>query len=204
MGNQYAIKAIEMPAYKERITELLRAIDPTLQRIDSLGQDGIWLYRKSNSSDKEIAFNLNTQVAEGTKKMFSMSPIIFSVLDLGTTLAIDEFDARMHPNLTRKIVELFHSTKTNPNNAQLIFVTHDTNLLDAKLLRRDQISFAKKDKFGATEIYSLVEFKGVRNDASYEKDYLLGKYEAVPTNLNLVEEAVIPYKTAHAKKNKSN
>jgi len=207
IGQTYVLQALEIPEYKARITELLRAIDPTLKRIDSSGKnglEGIHLYRKSNSSDKEIPFNLTNQVAEGTRKIFYMSPIIFSVLDLGTTLAIDEFDARMHPNLTRKIVELFHSSKTNPNNAQLIFATHDTNLLDAKLLRRDQISFAKKDKFGATEIYSLVEFKGIRNDASFEKDYLSGKYEAVPTNLNLVEEAVTLYHTTNAQKNKSN
>lgn len=93
----------------------------------------------------------------------------------------------MHPQLTRKIVELFHSPSTNLNNAQLVFITHDSNLLDPHLLRRDQISFAQKDKNGATELYSLVEFKGVRNDASFEKDYLQGKYRAVPTNLNQLE-----------------
>jgi len=202
-GEKFALQAMDKPNYKERITDLLKAIDPTLQRIDKVGEnglEGIFLYRKNLNSEQDIAFSLAYQAAEGTRKMFYMSPIIFSVLDLGSTLAIDEFDARMHPNLTRKIVELFHSTYTNPNNAQLIFVTHDTNLLDAKLLRRDQISFAKKDKYGATEIYSLVEFKGVRNDASFEKDYLLGKYAAVPTHLNLVADAVVLYNSANAKK----
>ena len=93
----------------------------------------------------------------------------------------------MHPKLTRRIVELFHSTSANSKNAQLVFITYDSNLLDSQLLRRDQISFAQKDKTGITELYSLVEFKGIRNDASFEKDYLQGKYCAVPTNLNQLE-----------------
>lgn len=99
-------------------------------------------------------------------------------------MAIDEFDAKLHPNLTRKIVELFHNPRINSRNAQLVFVTHDSNLLDHNLLRRDQICFVQKDKYGASTLTSLVEYKGVRNDASYEKDYLRGKYGAIP-NANI-------------------
>ncbi len=203
---QFALNAMNSDNFKTRAAKLLKAIDPSIKRIEKTGKSGaedVFIFRKSNNSDKEIPFWLSTQVAEGTKKMFSMSPFILMALDIGSILAIDEFDARMHPNLTRKIIELFHSPTTNPNNAQLIFVTHDSNLLDAKLLRRDQISFTKKLKNGSTEIYSLVEFKGVRNDASFEKDYLSGKYDAVPTNLNYVEESVQTYIT-NAKKDKSN
>jgi AAA15 family ATPase/GTPase len=92
------------------------------------------------------------------------------------------------------VVELFHSETTNPRHAQLVFVTHDSNLLDARLLRRDQIAFTKKDAHGATELYTLVEYKGVRNDASFEKDYLLGKYDAIPENLNVLEDVFTEYK----------
>lgn len=128
------------------------------------------------------------EVAEGNKRMLYLSPhIAYSLLN-GRTLIIDEFDARLHPNLTRKIVKIFNSKKTNPKNAQLIFATHDSNLLDAKLLRRDQICFVDKDKYGASTLISLVEFKGIRNDASFEKDYLKGKYGGVP-NLNKFEWA---------------
>ena len=81
--------------------------------------------------------------------------------------------------MSRKIIELFNS-KANKANAQLFFVTHDSNLLDAKLLRRDQIYFAEKNKQGETSIYSLVDLQGVRNDASFEKDYIKGKYGAIP------------------------
>ncbi len=86
--------------------------------------------------------------------------------------------ARFHPLLTKKIVELYNSIENK--KAQLIFTTHDTNLLSSDLLRRDQIDFIEKDKYGASHLYTLVEIKGVRNDASFEKDYIQGKYGAIP------------------------
>ena len=80
--------------------------------------------------------------------------------------------------MTKKIVELYNSSENK--KSQLIFTTHDTNLLSSELLRRDQIDFVEKDKYGASHLYSLVEIKGVRNDASFEKDYIQGKYGAIP------------------------
>lgn len=118
------------------------------------------------------------QESEGTQKMFELSPFIYAALKQGTTLVIDEFDARFHPLLTKKIVELFNSEGNK--KSQLIFTTHDTNLLSADLLRRDQIDFVEKDRYGASHLYTLVEIKGVRNDASFEKDYIQGKYGAIP------------------------
>jgi len=148
-----------------------------------------------NESGKKfnLSFGLDAQEAEGTKKLATLSPHLFHTLDHGGLLLIDDFDARLHPNLTTKLIEIFHSPNTNPHNAQLVFVSHDSNLLDARLLRRNQIAFTKKDKTGATEIYSLAEFKGVRNDSSFEKDYLMGKYGAVPTNLIAIENSIINY-----------
>jgi AAA15 family ATPase/GTPase len=70
--------------------------------------------------------------------------------------------------------------RDNPHNAQLIFITHDTNLLDKKLLRRDQVWFTEKTRYGSTDLYSLVEYKGVRNDASFENNYIKGRYGAIP------------------------
>jgi len=95
------------------------------------------------------------------------------------TLIIDELDARLHPIITRQIIKLFNDKNYNTNNAQLIFATHDTNLLDNKFFRRDQIWFTEKNMFGETALYSLVGFK-IRNDASFEKDYIAGKYGAIP------------------------
>jgi len=129
-------------------------------------------------SEGKSDFSFGMQESEGTKKMFELSPFIYRSLKEGTPLFIDEFDSRFHPLLTKKIVELYNSTENK--KSQLIFTTHDTNLLSSDLLRRDQIDFVEKDKYGASHLYTLVEIKGVRNDASFEKDYIQGKYGAIP------------------------
>jgi hypothetical protein len=117
--------------------------------------------------------------SEGTQKLFAMAGPLVDTLENGRILVIDELDARLHPLITREIISLFNSNQTNPHNAQLIFMTHDTNILSHKFFRRDQIWFAEKDKFGATHLYSLAEYK-IRNDASFENDYIQGRYGAVP------------------------
>jgi AAA15 family ATPase/GTPase len=123
---------------------------------------------------------LDTQESDGTLKFFNYSGAILDALSDGGALFIDEFDARLHPLLSRKLVEMFNSSVINKNNAQLVFVTHDTNLLDNAILRRDQIYFTEKNRQSETELYSLAEFKGVRNDATFENDYIKGKYGAIP------------------------
>ncbi|NER49081.1 MAG: ATP-binding protein, partial [Symploca sp. SIO1A3] len=124
-------------------------------------------------------FDLDDQESEGTQKIFALAAPLVDTLKYGKVLIIDEFEARLHPLISRAIVELFNSRETNPNNAQLIFMTHDTNLLSNKLFRRDQIWFTEKNKFGSTDLYSLAEYK-VRNDASFESDYIKGRYGAIP------------------------
>lgn len=135
-------------------------------------------YNVELKSEGKSNFSFGMQESEGTKKMFELSPFIYRSLKEGTPLLIDEFDSRFHPLLTKKIVELYNSIGNK--KAQLIFTTHDTNLLSSDLLRRDQIDFVEKDKYGASHLYTLVEIKGVRNDASFEKDYIQGKYGAIP------------------------
>lgn len=136
------------------------------------------IYDAELKSDGKRNFSFGLQESEGTRKMFELSPFIYRSLKEGTTLVIDEFDSRFHPLLTKKIVELYNSFENK--NAQLIFTTHDTNLLSSELLRRDQIDFVEKDRYGASHLYTLVEIKGVRNNASFEKDYIQGKYGAIP------------------------
>jgi AAA15 family ATPase/GTPase len=136
-----------------------------------------------NSSGEKIGYRdlmLDEQESDGTRKFFNYSGAVLDALLNGVTLILDEFDARLHPMLTKKIVEMFNSPTINKNGAQLVFVTHDTNLLDNSLLRRDQIYFTEKNKMQETVLYSLADFKGIRNDASYEKDYINGKYGAIP------------------------
>lgn len=129
-------------------------------------------------AQNDVAFDFREE-SDGSKKLVALSGLLVAVLENGQTLFIDEFDARLHPIISKKIVALFNSSSMNPNNAQLIVATHDTNLLDQDIVRRDQIWFAEKDQFGASHLSSLLEFR-VRNDASLEKDYIMGKYGAVP------------------------
>jgi AAA15 family ATPase/GTPase len=133
---------------------------------------------KGNPVGSEI-FDLIDQESAGTQRLFSLALPILIALRVGRRLFIDELDARLHPLITQAIIGLFNSKKSNPNNAQLIFTTHDTNLLSNKLFRRDQIWFVEKDRFGASHLYSLAEFR-VRNDASFERDYIEGRYGAIP------------------------
>lgn len=140
------------------------------------------IHRRFDETGQAIAtefFDLEDQESEGTQKVFALAGPLIDTLKDGKVLIIDEFDARIHPLISRTIVELFNSNTTNPNNAQLIFMTHDTNLLSNRLFRRDQIWFTEKNRYGATDLYSLAEYK-VRNDASFENDYIKGKYGAIP------------------------
>ncbi|MGB5961493.1 MAG: ATP-binding protein [Coleofasciculaceae cyanobacterium] len=136
-------------------------------------------------------FDLNSHESEGTRKVVALAGLLVAVLKQGEILIVDEFDARLHPLLSRAIVELFNSSETNSKNAQLVFMTHDTNLLTNKLFRRDQIWFTEKTRYGATDLYSLAEYKIpdeaslVRNDASFESDYIKGRYGAIPYIGNL-------------------
>ena len=125
-----------------------------------------------------VNFFMSLSESEGSRKIFELSPFILKSLEERKPIVIDEFDARIHPLLTKRIVELFNSKENK--GSQFIFATHDTNLLEAKLLRRDQICFVEKDKYGASHFYTLAEFKGVRNDSSFEKDYISGRYGAIP------------------------
>lgn len=117
----------------------------------------------------------------GTRKLFSYSHYILGVLKKGAVLFIDEFDTMLHPLIIEGIVKLFNSPITNPKNAQLVISCHSVNIMTNKLFRRDQIWFCEKDQYGATDLYSLVEYKEpIRKDAAYNKNYLQGKYGAIP------------------------
>ena len=135
-------------------------------------------YNENLEVEESESFSFRMHESEGTLKLFELSPFIYEALKEGRPIIIDEFDARFHPLLTKKILELFNSNQNS--KSQLLFTTHDTNLLSADLLRRDQIEFVEKDKYGASHLYSLVQFKGIRNNASFEKDYIQGKYGAIP------------------------
>ncbi len=131
-----------------------------------------------------VTFNMDKDESQGTQKAFYLAGPIIDVLSQGQLLIIDEMEARLHPLITKELISLFNSLKNNPKRAQLIFTTHDTNLLSNNIFRRDQIWFLEKDKYCSSHLYSLAEIKinniKIRNDASFESDYLKGRYGAIP------------------------
>jgi AAA15 family ATPase/GTPase len=118
--------------------------------------------------------------SHGTQNLFALGGYLFDALDEGAVVFIDELDTSLHPFVAKLIIELFQNEQTNPHHAQLIFTTHDTSLLDETMLRRDQVWFTEKDAYGATELYSLQDIEGVREDSLFEKGYRAGKYKAIP------------------------
>ncbi len=125
-----------------------------------------------------VEFNLHTDKSGGTQRFVALTGPFLFTLRHGSTLFVDELEARLHPLLTRALVSLFNSP-ANTKKAQLIFATHDEGLLDPKRIRRDQVWFVEKDDLGASRLYSLAEFK-VRKEARFAKEYLLGQFGAVP------------------------
>ncbi len=155
------------------------------------GKRSVSLKTVHNKFDKKgeiidfVLLDKEKNESEGTNKIIDLSGPFFDTLTHGKVLIIDELDAKLHPLITMRIVELFNSPKSNPNNAQLIFATHDTNLLGDELFRRDQIWFTEKDEQEQTDLYSLYDFNlpdgsKVRNDSNLEKNYIRGRYGAIP------------------------
>lgn len=151
------------------------------------------VHKKYNNENEVVGFekfDMRRQESSGTNKVFNISGPVFDVLKDGGVLIIDELDASLHPLLTLMITKLFSSADFNKTNAQLIFATHDTNLFEYGHYRRDQIYFVEKDVYGASDLYSLVEYKEdggkkIRKDRSFEKDYIQGRYGAIPFIGNL-------------------
>lgn len=133
--------------------------------------------------DDELAWLDLKDESDGTKTLFSIAPSLFSTLDNGSVLVIDELESSLHPLLALTIIKLFSNPETNPNNAQLLFTTHDTNLLGTVLgdtpLRRDQVWFTEKDSSGKSYLYPLTDFKP-RPPENVEQGYLQGRYGAIP------------------------
>lgn len=142
-------------------------------------------YDKRGNPNGSINFDFEDRESAGTNKMFDLAGPIVDTLQGGKTLIIDELDAKMHPLISQYIIRLFNNPEKNPKNAQLIFTTHDTHLLSAKLLRRDQIWFTEKDGSEQTDLYNMMDVvfpdgTKPRNDSNYEKNYIAGRYGAIP------------------------
>ena len=198
INNRVSLKILSDEIYKKELLKFIKTFDSGIEGIkttpDSIeavkNNNGIIdievLHRGENGKLKTLPFYLESN---GTRKMFHLFDFFMDALKNVMVLFVDELDAKLHPLLTRYIINLFHNSQTNIGNGQLIYSTHDTVNLNKETFRRDEIWFAEKDKDGISEIYALSDYileddknagKKVRNDATYNKDYLTGRYGAIP------------------------
>ena len=153
-------------------------------RVEEKENDVIKVFTKHLVDEVETEISLFDE-SSGTKKLFGLLPFIAESLLNGTTLVIDELDAKIHPMLLRYIIMMFNNMEVNSHKAQLIFTSHDLSTMNNDVFRRDEIWFVAKGKGQNSQLYSLVEFKddkggSVRNDEKYDKRYLEGRYGADP------------------------
>lgn len=177
------LEVLDVPA-SERLKLLPKDFPEHLRKeiLKSPGAFMIKTFHKKFDNRREpcglVEFNFKKEESAGTQKFVAMSGPFLHTLDEGSLLFVDELEARLHPLLTKSLVGLFNGF-ANRKNAQLIYATHDDGLLDSAHIRRDQVWFVEKDMFGASQLFSLAEYK-VRKEAKFGKEYLLGFFGGVP------------------------
>ncbi len=171
---------------KSLVLDMIKEMDLDIEdfRIEEKDEEHIEIYTKHVVDGYSTELNLSEE-SSGTKKLFGLLPFIAKSLICGTTLVIDELDAKIHPVLLRHVIMMFNDMNINKRGAQLIFTSHDLSTMNNEVFRRDEIWFVAKGKNQNSKLYSLVEFKNkkgesVRKDAKYDKQYLEGKYGADP------------------------
>lgn len=166
--------------------DMIKEMDLDIEdyRVDQIDEQRIEVYTSHIIDGNTVELSLNDE-SSGTKKLFALLPFIADSLIRGTTLIIDELDAKIHPVLLEYLITLFSDMKKNKKGAQLIFTSHDLSTMNSEVFRRDEIWFVAKGKKQNSNLYSLVEFKttsgeSVRKDAKFDKQYLEGRYGADP------------------------
>ena len=199
-GNPYeelktAIAASE--EIKKLVLDMIREMDLDIEdfRVEDRDNNQIEVYTQHvvNGFKAEIPLS---EESSGTKKLFGLLPFIAKSLVCGTTLVIDELDAKIHPVLLRYVIMLFNNMDVNKHGAQLVFTSHDLSTMNNEVFRRDEIWFVAKGSNQNSKLYSLVEFKTgngevVRKDAKYDKQYLEGKYGADPYLRKIIDWRVV-------------
>lgn len=170
---------------KKLVLDMIKEMDLEIDdfRVEEK-EDNLEVYMKHNVDGYLAEITLEDE-SSGTKKLFGLLPFIARSLIVGTTLVIDELDAKLHPLLLKHIIELYGTPESNKRGAQLIFTSHDLSTMNSEVFRRDEIWFVAKGNAQNSKLYSLVEFKNkkgesVRKDAKFDKQYLEGKYGADP------------------------
>jgi len=133
-------------------------------------------FKTTHKSAPDVQFDLNSEESEGTKKLFSILLTIIDVVRNNKILIVDELETSLHNDIVEFVIALFHASKS----AQLIFSTHNTNLIDLKKMRKDQLYFVNKKQDASTDLYSLFDYKDFRDTMDAEKGYLQGRFDAIP------------------------
>ena len=173
----------EMRTFQRELFELVRKRSNGSTEFDTEGKQVTVELGHRSREGKPVYLDLDLESA-GTRRLLLVLSLVFRALDKGTPLAIDELDASLHTLAGAEVLKLFCSPETNPKGAQLIATTHDTNLMDAAILRRDQLWFTAKDANGATHLYPLTDIR-TRGSDNFEKGYLQGRYGAVPETVSM-------------------
>lgn len=167
--------------------------DSNTQKTLNLPLDKIYFIKSFVGKDNNtinIKLNLNNNESSGTQKLFDLAGALCFVfnMNLSAFFIIDEIDSNFHPSLLIKLIEIFNDITINKNNSQLLFTSHDTNLMAPTIMRRDQFFFTEKNEEDSTRLYSLADLKGIKNDADFAKQYLAGFYGALPILNNYSNE----------------
>jgi AAA15 family ATPase/GTPase len=182
---------------KKLVLDMIREMDLDIEdfRVEEREHDQLEIYTKHVVDGYSAELTL-AEESSGTKKLFALLPFIANSLVYGTTLIVDELDAKIHPVLLRYVIMLFNNMDVNRHRAQLIFTSHDLSTMNSEVFRRDEIWFVAKGNNQNSKLYSLVEFKTgngevVRKDAKYDKQYLEGKYGADPYLRKIIDWSVV-------------
>ncbi|MCQ2215142.1 MAG: ATP-binding protein [Bacteroidales bacterium] len=133
-------------------------------------------FKTFHRNQKDVMFDMDMEESDGTRKLFQILLRLLDVVKNRKGIMLDEFDMGLHTRLADFILDLIHASE----GSQLLFSSHNTNLIDIKRLRRDQIVFVNKSEDGVTEVYSLYDFKDFRENMDAEKGYIQGRFDAVP------------------------
>lgn len=190
----HSIRQIDNSELKPRFLEFLRSFglnysdiyfkkDDDTSSSNRFPMEKLFL-TKSACYDESFNVTLNMQdnESDGTKKLFDLAGLLLHAFNIKVSglIILDEVDSNFHPSLLIRLISLFNDPEVNKSNVQLLFTSHDTNLMSPSLMRRDQFYFAEKEHNEGTRFYSLADLKGIRNDADFAKQYLAGFYGGVP------------------------
>lgn len=174
---------VDVEIRHERVTVPALAPDPRFGIQPVFQQKNIPRFLTRHKRNPNIQFDLLTEESQGTVQIFSLLLILLDICKNGKTLVADEFDVSLHSAMADFIINLVHASA----KAQFLFTSHNTNLIDIKKFRRDQICFTNKKEDGSTDFYSLYDFKDFRENMDAEKGYLQGRFDAVPYTATSVE-----------------